>query len=345
MNGLFDYKVGSGFQYLISYFDTIMEKSNFNLLLERYLTGQVTEEEKTKIEAWLDSTKAKGSGTFVWSKEDEEILFKKITANLNNVDEIVAFEPNQQKVPSIYSNRWLRAAAALLLLAVASYVIWVAVYTKSHILHPTVTLEKMILTDGSIVWLHPKSKLTYREKPDHTERHAELTGEGLFEVAKDASRPFIINCGKITVKVLGTSFDLKAGKDGIELKVLTGRVSLSSQEDKTGIVVEPNKKVIYTGTRGITEITMNDTEVAALTASTEYNMKFSGTAMDKIIGRIEKKFNVHFLVDNKDLFACRITADFTDHSLDNTLQMISEVLDFRYTIEGSTVTVRGGGCK
>lgn len=311
------------------------------------MQDQVTSEEKTKIEAWLDSNKARNGRYFIWTKEDEEVLFRKITANLDNIDEIVTYRAKEGKTRLFHSRPLLAIAATVLLLLTISYLIWNTIGNAPATQQATAIndIDKVILNDGTIVWLRQASKLIYFENPDKTERHAELTGEGLFEVAKDASRPFIINCGAMKVRVLGTSFNLRINKETIELKVLTGKVKLSSTDDEEGIVVEPNSKVIYSGKGDIEKITMDENDVQTITASTEYNMQFQNTTMDQIIYRIEKKFNVNIKVDNAKIKKCKITADFTDRSLESTLQMISEVLDFEYEINGSAVSIIGSGCK
>lgn len=325
-----------------------MEKSNFDRLLERYMKDQVSEEEKNKIEAWLDSAKTKNKKNFTWEKADEEELFRKITSKLDNIDEIVAYKPKKGKGRAISNNGLLGIAAALVLLIVASYIIWNST-TDAPVFQQTSSVpevDKVILNDGTIVWLRKESKLTYYETQDKTERHARLTGEGLFEVTKDASRPFIIDCGEIKLKVLGTSFNLKIDKDGVvEVEVLTGKVNLSSPANKEGIDVEPNNKVIYDG-KGLSEkATIDHAEIDRIIVRTEYDMRFKNEGMDQIMTRIEKKFNVTFKVDNAQLKKCTITADFTDHSLESTLQIISEVLDIEYKINGSEVVITGAGCK
>ena len=322
-----------------------MEKSNFDRLLKRYLEDRVSEEEKTKIEAWLDSNKTKNDRNFIWEKEDEEILFQKITSNLDNVDEIVEFRPGQSNEKRIHINQWIKMAATVLLLLTVSYAIWHSVNTKPAV-HQTIAtsdIEKVILNDGTIVWLHKESKLIYYEKTEGI-RQVSLVGEGLFEVAKDASRPFTISCGDVIVKVVGTSFSLKTGEESIELKVLTGKVNLSSSTDKAGVDVEPNEKVIYKNNGDIKKISMEESDISAITARTEYNMQFKNTTMESVIERIEKKFNIDVVVDNTQVNKCRITADFTDHSLEKTLVMIAELLEIDYTIKGSTVTITGKGC-
>ena len=78
---------------------------------------------------------------------------------------------------------------------------------------------------------------------------------------------------------------------------------------------------------------------------TEYDMHFKDTGMKDVITRIEKKFNVAVSMKNERLKNCMITADFTDQSLEQTLSMISQVLDLQYEVtENGQVVLSGGGC-
>jgi ferric-dicitrate binding protein FerR (iron transport regulator) len=322
-----------------------MEQSDFDKLLERYLAGQVSEQERLKIEAWLNVMKTEDKySDLELSREDEDRLFLKITANVDNVDEIIALTTRGKKISV---TGWvMRIAAGLLIMSLVSYGGWYLTNKDQSKFQVSSTngVEKVILNDGTLAWLRGESTLAYYEKPDEGLRYAELNGEALFEVAKDAGHPFVIRCGKATIRVLGTSFNLKSGNDSLELKVLTGRVHLSSETDKAGIDVEPKEKVIYTGKRGIQKQQLNEREINSLTTDTEYNMQFSNTSMDQVVERIGRKFNVEFRIADKRSGLCRITADFTDHSLESTLQMITEVLDVEYARSGNTVTLTGPGC-
>jgi ferric-dicitrate binding protein FerR (iron transport regulator) len=206
-------------------------------------------------------------------------------------------------------------------------------------------VEKVILNDGSLVWLRGESKLVYYEKPDEGIRYSELQGEALFEVAKDAARPFIIQCGEVRLKVLGTSFSVKTGINELELKVLTGKVNLSSEVNKVTVDVEPNEQVTYRSNGEIEKLSLAKEAVAAITENTGYNMQFSNISMAEVFKGIEGKFDVKVNLVNPRIGNCHITADFTDHSLESTLQMITEVLDVNYSREGDLITVNGNGCK
>lgn len=86
------------------------------------------------------------------------------------------------------------------------------------VLYNTVTTPKggqyvVALADGSKVWLNSASSLRFPTSFKGGDRRVELTGEGYFEIAKDAARPFFVEAGPMNVQVLGTRFDVMAYPD------------------------------------------------------------------------------------------------------------------------------------
>ncbi len=163
-------------------------------------------------------------------------------------------------------------------------------------------------------------------------------------MTKDPTRPFIIQCGDVRLKVLGTRFSVKTGADQLELKVLTGKVNLSNEKSDLTVDVAPNEQVIYHG--GVIEKqTLTKDVVAAVIENTEYDMAFSNVPMDEVFRKIEKKFDVKVRFANPAIGSCRITADLTDQSLESTLQMVTEVLGVEYSRDGRDVTFTGDGCR
>ena len=57
-----------------------------------------------------------------------------------------------------------------------------------------------------------------------------LSGEGYFEVKKDAKKKFIVNTEYMDVTVLGTKFNLYAYEDKniVEMALVEGRVNVST---------------------------------------------------------------------------------------------------------------------
>ncbi len=324
-----------------------MEKTDFDKLLDRYVTGDVSEAERIKIEAWLDVMKAEKGNDLRLSKEDEDTLFQKIKSNSGNLDEIISFRPENYRPRSFFRKHRLRIAATFLLVAVASYVIFNLANRSQPVFERTATAgtERLVLDDGSIVWLTQGSKLTYQEKSRPDTRYAALEGEGFFEVAKNPDMPFMVVCGSMTVKVVGTSFNVKTGPGHVELEVLTGRVNLSSTADTMGVDVSPMEKVVYSKDGTVERFTLAEADVQTIIESTDYDMRFSNTTMDNVFARIEKKFATRVVVEDTVVNRCRMTADFTDQSLAKTMSMIAELLDIEYSIGRDKVTVTGSGCQ
>lgn len=94
----------------------------------------------------------------------------------------------------------------------------------------------VVLPDGSKVWLNAASSLKYPTAFTGNERLVELQGQGYFEVTKNAQQPFIVKVDEMTVKVLGTSFDVMAYKDekAINTTLIEGAVKVNDQLLKPG---------------------------------------------------------------------------------------------------------------
>ena len=89
---------------------------------------------------------------------------------------------------------------------------------------------RLTLSDGTRVWLNAASSLTYPEIFQDRERVVELTGEAFFEVKPDTALPFIVKTQGMRVKVLGTTFNVKAYPDELKLytTLVEGKVEVLS---------------------------------------------------------------------------------------------------------------------
>ena len=337
-----------------------MEEQEFKRLMERYQQSLLSGKEKQLMDEWFEAM-GQDNVYHLWTPKNKLSLKKRILREIIEEKETKAgtggAELNclpSRSLPVSWREGYVRAtyriAASLLLLATVSYFAWQlsgARLSSVQVLQATATgtINKVLLSDGSIVWLKGNSKLTYPEEFTGDERHVTLQGEAFFEVTKDPSHPFIIQCGELTTTVLGTSFNIKSSEKNIEVMVLTGKVSLASASDKVGIVVLPNEKVVYNGfKKQLVRVEAVEEEKIAVIASTEYSMDFDDTRMSEIIRGIEGKFNVEVIMSDPKLGNCMITADFTDQSLDRTFSMISQALGFEYEINGNKISLRGTGC-
>ncbi|PSL44708.1 FecR family protein [Chitinophaga niastensis] len=103
---------------------------------------------------------------------------------------------------------------------------------------------KLVLPDGSKVWLNAASSIHYPTHFPEGQRKVELTGEAYFEVAKDASKPFAVIAGGQTISVLGTAFNVKAYTDEpyINTTLVEGSIKLDLQNGKDSRLLRPGEQ-------------------------------------------------------------------------------------------------------
>ena len=105
--------------------------------------------------------------------------------------------------------------------------------------------KEIILEDGTHVFLNGNSSITYRSSFED-KRHITLVGEAFFDVARDTTRPFTVNMGDVTVRVLGTSFNINSyDKDRIKVSVNSGKVAVRSTQVDTLIHLIKNQQVEF----------------------------------------------------------------------------------------------------
>ena len=100
--------------------------------------------------------------------------------------------------------------------------------SMNEIITPEVQLFKVILSDGSVVWLNSKSTLTYPSRFNADSRSVSLDGEGYFDIAKDKTRPFKVNVNGMSISVTGTQFNVKAYKEdsNVSATLVEGKISI-----------------------------------------------------------------------------------------------------------------------
>jgi transmembrane sensor len=89
---------------------------------------------------------------------------------------------------------------------------------------------KLMLSDGTLVWLNSASEIRFPTSFTGSERLVELRGEAFFDVAKDASKPFFVKLEKTKIEVLGTEFNINAYSNELSVRttLISGSVNIKS---------------------------------------------------------------------------------------------------------------------
>ncbi len=319
---------------------------NISLLAEKFLNGTISDEELKVFNDWYDQH---NDEELVLPPDHENKIIDIRNLMLQEVKEKLRQE-EKQPVITVRKKWWLAAAVVTGLLMAAGYLLIFNVQNAGSFVHTTSGQQKkVILPDSSIVWLKPNSTIDYSNLTAGNERQVKLTGEALFEVTKNAQKPFVIQSGEYTVRVLGTSFNMRNISDlPFQLAVLTGEVLVekalpNGKKEKHFIV--PSQKITSSPKNEMILVAIAPEENVEVSAGTEYLMNFQNVPFKEIARSIERKFDVKCNIQNDQLLQCRLTANFTDQSLSRTLQLIAASINMTYEIKSGEVLLSGTGCE
>lgn len=149
---------------------------------------------------------------------------------------------------------------------------------------------RVVLPDGSGVWLNAASTLRYPTVFAGNQRAVELSGEAYFEIAKDERKPFVVSARGMHVQVLGTAFNLMAYPDetAVNTTLVTGAVRVVT--DKSSLVLNPDQQAcLQDSADGFTVSKPNLKEVLAWK---EGRFRFDGAKITAIMRQIARWYDV-----------------------------------------------------
>ncbi|MBL8266569.1 FecR family protein [Steroidobacter sp.] len=135
------------------------------------------------------------------------------------------------------------AAAVLVVSVIATYIYSTGLLTDDRYSTPVGGLDSVALDDGSHVILNTDSRIRVALR-EHERRISLTQGEAFFDVAKDASRPFVVEAGDKRIVAVGTKFSVRRTDSGVQVVVTEGSVRV---ETGGGAVLRPKETLLKAG--------------------------------------------------------------------------------------------------
>jgi len=203
------------------------------------------------------------------------------------------------------------------------------------------------LSDGSLIQLNSNSSVKFPEKFGKTERDLYFWGEAFFDIAADKTKPFVIEAGETRIKVVGTSFNVKAvpESDKIEVVVNSGKVlfyTLSGNSAKgEQVLLEPGDKGVYVkSTKTISRFKNENLNFLSWKTGI---LTFRETALNEVFKALGQKFGADFVIRDNELEQLRLTAKFDNESLDSVLDGLRLVFDIKIQKNGKDYLISKNG--
>lgn len=182
--------------------------------------GALSNAEEAELNAWT-SADVRHAGAFARAMAANAYLDR--AAALGALDADVAGEPTAP--PAVSRRAWIGGAGGALAAALIGTVALSRRHPEARIDAPIGSQRRTALDDGSAVTLNTGAEIALAFAP--VERRVRLlAGEANFDVAKDRSRPFVIEAGATTVRVIGTSFIVRRQQEMVAVTVREGIVEV-----------------------------------------------------------------------------------------------------------------------
>ena len=155
----------------------------------------------------------------------------------------------------------------------------------------------LVLTDGTKVWVNADSRLKFPQSFSGDTREVYLEGEGFFQVAKDAAKPFIVHCEKYAVRVLGTTFNISAYRnDEVSMTTLVeGRVNIEC--GNTVVALTPGLMAAVADSK----VTTREVNVESYISWTRDQFSFSEERLEDLLKKISRWYDVEFVFDDEEI--------------------------------------------
>ena len=225
--------------------------------------------------------------------------------------------------------------------------------TIIEIVAPRGVRRLVTLPDSSKVWLNADSKLSYDAgmKSKNT-RLVYLTGEAYFDISPDKNHPFLIRTSRISLKVLGTAFNVMAypGEKKCVTTLFRGSIELSLNEGaKQRIILKPFDQV------SVAERVNSDTNIISISSILpskpvqkkyvaenswmDNKLVFENETFEDIVPKLERWFNVEITIKSKKHARYKFTGAFTNETIHQALTVMQLIKPFNFTRHEKNITI------
>ncbi len=328
-----------------------MENTTYIGLFEKYLKGNAEPEEVKRLVEWLKSNDFEDWTVRQWEESiglSADFDSRRRRDLLDRIKREIGISASVSPEQHVLVSRRLSlrvmkvAATILLLLSVGVAAYWLEGNqpdrTDLSVSAPKGQKARMVLPDGSEVWLNAASQIVCGNHFNQKERLVYLEGEAYFKVAKDTKRPFIVQTKDVKVKVHGTTFNVNTyDETETEVTLLEGAVELMT-ETNPSLHLKPNEKGVYN--RQTNQLTMEATDAAFAIDWTMNRIRFRDESLASIMRRLERCFDIEVTISNDSLGKKRFTGDFSrNETIEQLFDVMSSNHNFNYSIKGNAIEI------
>lgn len=323
-------------------------------LLAKFLADETDTHESDAISEWIiaseDNQKTFDHSRIIWdgAKNQQKVDVDAAWTKLNITKKTEIESTDNRIIKPIVKMNWLNNFLKIAAVLVVLFGLWFIV-DKQFITPQNDVLTfnsgnqstEKILSDGTKILLSKNSQITYPKSFEGDTREINLIGEAFFDVHHDSAHPFIIHTQGTDVRVLGTSFNIRAYDAQVQVLVKTGRVQFSKKNNQV-ILTKGQKGEILANANTI--IKSEVIEVEALVKEKPNSFVFNKMSLGEVAQTLSQRFGKSIKFSQDNIKNCKLTATFENENLENIIDVIAETFNLKVDNQGDMIILSGKGC-
>jgi len=270
--------------------------------------------------------------------------------------------------------RWIKYAASIILVAALGLTAVIISRkfenTKIPVLFTEIVTvngqkKEITLPDGTKVWLNSGTTFKYTEDYGEVNREVYLQGEAFFDVTRDESKTFIVKAGDLTIRVLGTSFNVNCYPDNkvVETTVISGIVSIENVNTEKGsdiVILNKLEKGTFLKDQqkmmidknmindpvkplALKKLTLSEDETGYIASWKDQTLSFNNETFEEMAVKLQRWFNVSIRIEDESLKNYRYKGKFDN--VRNIYQVLEVVrlatpITYEYNEKTKEITIR-----
>ena len=300
--------------------------------LARWLSGELNEEEMAEFKNSEDyhlykkiADKSADKKTSEW---DKDAIWQKI-----KTEGEVEFK-REKPAAKKSKLRWLIVGTAASLLLVVGY--WSRYMLTMDVYTTTFAEQKVVdLPDGSVVHLNADSEIRFCRKTFDEKRLIELFGEAFFEVEEGST--FKVETDNGEVRVLGTSFNVRARENRLDVNCYSGKVGVSFNDFEDEAVLTRGDVILSRDKNILNQY--KEEEASDGPDWKQGRSVFKNVRFEEVIKELERQFDIQIKVEEDISNIENYNGGFPHDDLTTALNIVSESVNCEYQIQNKTVTL------
>lgn len=196
----------------------------------------------------------------------------------------------------------------------------------------------LTLADGTVMRLNSDTRVRFPNTFAGEERKVFLVGEAYFEVARDTSRPFLVEFFEGVVQVLGTHFNVKARREQSAFATLvSGKVKVSSGKDS--VVLKPGEYCeIKAGNR---QLSVHEADMMSVLAWKNGEFVFKDASLEHVMNELACWYDMDVVYASDDLRKIKLHIYMNrTQTLEEALEIMSKMGNVIYQVQGRKIIVK-----